>query len=456
MPDFANNPGANQFGYLFWRDNQDNFWLYGGDGANSSDALWKYSIDLNQWAWMNGSADGQHYTPVYGTPGHLSYDNTPGNRFGSACWIDTNNNLWLYGGASAVSGSNLNYIYSDVWCYSTTLNQWIWISGPEGPGNKGNYGVKNIEAATNRPPPRMDCSYWSDSLGNFYIFGGLSPSGVVDSFYNDLWKYNPSTNKWTWISGDSLPNAPGTYSQQCSDRKDNKPGARCFSSSRYTGGLNNNIYVFGGATIDIPRHSYNDLWVFDIANQKWSWICGPSGLNNFGNYGTLNVPSSTNQIPARYGFCSWVDTSGALWIFGGNCVYKELNTGDSSCSYYGKNDLWKFVPDTSCVHITPCNSSSTSVDIFIPNAFTPNGDGVNDRLTIFGKNITQYEIKIFNRAGQLMYLSDDATEVNDTTRGWDGTCKGHLQETGVYVYYITGKNISGTPFDKKGSVTLIR
>ncbi len=55
-----------------------------------------------------------------------------------------------------------------------------------------------------------------------------------------------------------------------------------------------------------------------------------------------------------------------------------------------------------------------------------------------------------------MYLSNDATGVNDTTPGWHGTYKGQLQAMGVYVYFVSGKNAGGASFNKRGSVTLIR
>ncbi len=90
---------------------------------------------------------------------------------------------------------------------------------------------------------------------------------------------------------------------------------------------------------------------------------------------------------------------------------------------------------------------------FIPNAFTPNGDGLNDHFRIIGilpENITKFNLQIFNRWGQVVFTSSNI--LND----WDGTLKGELCPEGVYpwiMYYEDGKKIKVT---NKGIVTLVR
>ncbi len=87
---------------------------------------------------------------------------------------------------------------------------------------------------------------------------------------------------------------------------------------------------------------------------------------------------------------------------------------------------------------------------FIPNAFTPNGDGNNDVFMVFGKNIATVDMQIFNRWGELVFSS------NNQYNGWDGTFKGELQNTNVFVYQVTATFLDGRTFDSKGTVTLIR
>ncbi|MBS4027713.1 MAG: PKD domain-containing protein [Ignavibacteriales bacterium] len=88
----------------------------------------------------------------------------------------------------------------------------------------------------------------------------------------------------------------------------------------------------------------------------------------------------------------------------------------------------------------------------IPNAFTPNGDGVNDEFYVIGFGITEAEFKIFNQWGELVFESNQVGQGN----GWNGKYKGKLQDIGVYVYYFQGTGIDGQRYFKKGNITLLR
>lgn len=92
----------------------------------------------------------------------------------------------------------------------------------------------------------------------------------------------------------------------------------------------------------------------------------------------------------------------------------------------------------------------------VPQAFSPNGDGINDHFTVFGLNVLEYHIHIFNRWGEQVYESTDVSELNDLSRGWDGTYKGKVQELGTYVYYISGTDVYGASHELKGNLTLIQ
>jgi gliding motility-associated-like protein len=90
-------------------------------------------------------------------------------------------------------------------------------------------------------------------------------------------------------------------------------------------------------------------------------------------------------------------------------------------------------------------------EIFVPNIFSPNGDGINDvfQPLDFGAAKT-FNMKIFNRWGELIY------ETNDINQPWNGTYKNKLLDVGVYTYYITGEFLNTDPFKKTGSITLVR
>lgn len=90
-------------------------------------------------------------------------------------------------------------------------------------------------------------------------------------------------------------------------------------------------------------------------------------------------------------------------------------------------------------------------DVWIPNAFTPDNNGINDIFKPeFPAPVTEYRMRIYNRPGQLMF------ETTNPLKGWDGRYQGTGQPVGVYVYVVTFKDIDGRDVMKKGIVTLVR
>jgi gliding motility-associated-like protein len=93
----------------------------------------------------------------------------------------------------------------------------------------------------------------------------------------------------------------------------------------------------------------------------------------------------------------------------------------------------------------------TAPDIFVPSAFTPNSDGLNDVLKPTLVGIEQFEFfRVYNRWGQLIYSTSVAGN------GWDGTIGGQKQPPATFVYMARGKDYNGKTIFKKGTVVLIR
>jgi gliding motility-associated-like protein len=88
--------------------------------------------------------------------------------------------------------------------------------------------------------------------------------------------------------------------------------------------------------------------------------------------------------------------------------------------------------------------------VFVPSGFTPNGDGKNDYFGPIGKVPDGYKLQIFNRNGEVVFRS---TTMNQK---WNGTFKGSLQPTSVFIYLIDYKDIENKPRQQKGTLTLIR
>ncbi len=95
--------------------------------------------------------------------------------------------------------------------------------------------------------------------------------------------------------------------------------------------------------------------------------------------------------------------------------------------------------------------------IFVPTAFSPNGDGFNDRLFIGGgDNVVQInEFSIFNRWGEAIFTAQNF-QPNIPAEGWDGTFKGDDLDPGVFVYFAEVLFIDGKEIIFKGSITLVR
>lgn len=89
-------------------------------------------------------------------------------------------------------------------------------------------------------------------------------------------------------------------------------------------------------------------------------------------------------------------------------------------------------------------------EYFVPNAFTPNGDGLNDIFRVIPVGMTRPDyFRVFNRYGQIVF------ETNQYMKGWDGRYKGVLQQSGTYVWVLKGYDKNGRPIEMKGTVLLI-
>jgi len=88
--------------------------------------------------------------------------------------------------------------------------------------------------------------------------------------------------------------------------------------------------------------------------------------------------------------------------------------------------------------------------IYVPNAFTPNGDGKNDVLFVRSKMISEFNLLVYDRWGEKVF------ETQDINKGWDGKFKGKPCDPGVFVYYLDATCHNKLQYVKKANVTLIR
>jgi gliding motility-associated-like protein len=94
--------------------------------------------------------------------------------------------------------------------------------------------------------------------------------------------------------------------------------------------------------------------------------------------------------------------------------------------------------------------SDTRMNLFVPNAFSPNGDGKNDVFQVRGTYLAAFELKIFNRWGELLF------ESNSLQNSWDGTFKNKKCPMGVYYFQLKAKGIDNQKVKRTGNLTILK
>lgn len=316
----ATNRPAARIDMITWTDNSNNLWMFSGQSPTGlSDDLWKYDIASNQWTFVKGNKSSSSI-PVYGSQGIADPANTPGWRLDASSWKDNSGDLWLFGGRNS----------NDLWRYNIAGNQWTWIKGSNIAGQPAVYGTKGTAHINNTPGARQNCSSWKDNLGNLWLFGG-DVNGVT--YRNELWKYDPSTNEWTWMHGDNIANILGVYGVRGTPTPINCPGARS-QSVNWTDAFGN-FWLMGGLGYDINGNfgELNDLWMYNVSTNEWVWVKGDETIAHNGVYGTKGIPHAANKPGSRYGAISWTDGLNNFWLYGG--------TGYGELGNYILSDLWK-------------------------------------------------------------------------------------------------------------------
>ncbi len=173
-----------------------------------------------------------------------------------------------------------------------------------------------------------------------------------------------------------------------------------------------NQSVVFSATVSTQVTNY--FWDFgDVASSSNNFSNLSSPAHSFANKGTYTITLITSDIVG----CS--DTLARM---------NYITVSDGGGGVIGPNDG----------------------SIFIPSAFTPNGDNSNDIFYVRGANIDNLEMSIYNQWGERIFFSDDQA------LGWDGTYDGRVVQLSTYVYIVQIKLTDGTEETRKGHVTVLR
>jgi len=378
-----------------WIDLQGNFWMFGGWSGPLYNDLWKFDPVSENWTWVKGP--GVVNDPGYfGTQGIPSPLNNPPCMNAPMTWTDNSGNLWLYGGFGECGGPFDNELAA-LWKYEIASNEWTWINGQQQCHISPSFGSLNTPDPSNTPGSR----YWATSTwvqqDTLFLFGGRNGNQPY-KFYSDIWKYDLSTNEWTWIKGPNVENQSSIYGTMGVPDSLNNPSARgCVSS--WTS-LNGDFWMWGGDNAlpsDIWKYDHlthdwtwvsgiiniidtgnyegecsqdtlqrpaqriensaiwrnkndlvftfgasfgifcrNDLWVYCSSVNRWVLLKGNNLLDQPGHYGIQGIADIANIPSSRGESASWIDSTGRLWLWGG------------IQSNGWKNDLWRFVVDYNC------------------------------------------------------------------------------------------------------------
>ncbi len=216
-----------------------------------------------------------------------------------------------------------------------------------------------------------------------------------------------------------------------------------------------------------------------LASLQYEWklnseLISPSKIHNTSQQGTYSVkvslgtcysdkniqlivnPLPIATLPASYSFCS--DNGNIVTLDAGTfSTYKWLSGNESSQTLtVNQTGIYEVVITNSFT--CKAKASTTVIEIckpslFVSSAFSPNGDGINDRYDVFDLHVGAYSMTIFNRWGEVIFQS------NDKTVYWDGTYKGDIMPVGVYPYVIKyegDSEIYKGPFQLEGSVTIVK
>ena len=391
--------------------------------------------------------------------------------------------IWNFGDGTTASGSNVKHTYKLPGNYEVTL---IAV---------GNNNCKDtiVKSITVLPSPVVSFQVPSAQCleGNSFTFSGTNSNGLA-TVINHFWDFGDGSISNNQNKTHAFPSA-GKYNVKyvvstadgCRDSLIQaviifpKPKAN-FSDQAPQCLMNNKFTFLSTSTFD-PSSNANLNW--DFGNGLT--VTGANVSHSYSKEGSYLV---TLTISAGSSNCSdkiqrqvvvnpqpdaVIQSDGPVIFCKGESVLLNVPkvAGHSYQWFLGGSAITGATQDTLRVNkegvytvnvqsVFGCKSSSASpvnvlipceASIWLPDIFTPNGDGINDILMPVLPGIKKFRcFKIYNRWGQLIF------ESREKSKGWDGTYLGKAQPIETYVWQIEGEDIAGKVYTKSGLFSLIR
>ncbi len=186
---------------------------------------------------------------------------------------------------------------------------------------------------------------------------------------------------------------------------------------------------------------------FEITQPEESVLVLPDDVTiNLGDSYEIESQTTINADPIVY---NWTPTETLSCDDCGSPIATPLNTTLYALSIPDTNNC--IIADEILITVVKDRN------VYIPNVFSPNGDGQNDVLTIFADASVEEVLlfRIFDRWGEFIY-EDTNFQPNDLSHGWDGTFKGEILQPAVFTYYTQVAFIDGSVLLYKGDVAIVR
>lgn len=204
----------------------------------------------------------------------------------------------------------------------------------------------------------------------------------------------------------------------------------------------------------------HDQYALTVTDAHGCFLTEDFGINNLGYIPQLDVAISSDVIyRGEYVRLHAVTSSPGTFLWD-NGEILNCDTLSSPIAHPSEDVLFsvEFHDDNNCIAIDTISVTVKEVIcgdpyIFVPNAFTPNGDGQNDFFRPFYPDaiVTELYFAVYDRWGSIVYETD-----NIRADGWNGTYKGKRLAPDVYVFWLKTKCINGEEYEHRGNVTLIR
>ncbi|MCC6373029.1 MAG: PKD domain-containing protein [Bacteroidia bacterium] len=381
-----------------------------------------------------------------------------------------NSYLWRFGDGQTQTvskGGTLTHTYTSSGNYTI----WLVAINSSGCRDSVSYSVSCSKSSLadfdtglnscSRTVNFKNTSKWNQT--NFWSFGTGITSTSVQPVYaytsNGIYTVSLLINAGTSCSASITKSVQVTDTPEPTLNYLTSPCTGLVTFSNTTANSGAVIWTFGDgsfSTLNGPAHTYTRSGVYPViltvsANQP----CRKSA--------TISVVVNFTPAIADFDFKTEVYSSSVSFINKSKNTtiwYWDFNDGTNSNLFeptktfgdYGTkliclvagND--KLCADTLCKYIQVENDWT----LYVPNVFSPNGDGVNDVFYAYGTNIKNYRIKIFNRWGQIIF------ESGEFQKGWDGNYKAQVVQEDIYTWMIEFADLKGKSHSATGHVSVIR